>query len=334
MLRHIALIRAAGFRPFLRTLIDTGVPIERTLREAHLEHYPWDRPEAPSPMAGMFEFLRIVAEREELPDLGFRAFTRETLAEFGVTGGLVAGSRTPREALSRLSRAMPYFCSHERIVTGADREQPAVFLSFIGPFDRGGVHLVQQLNALVLAGLVDAAAEGERQLTGVEIAGWTGARRDRLRRWLCDDVVLSRSDVLALRFRKGSLDLPYPQPGGLPGRQVDRPPEWRRLDEDASLIDAISVLIDEMLLDSVPTLEAAALAMRLSKRTLQRFLAEVGTSFSELADDVRRKRALAEITGSGLPFGSISGLIGFSSQASLSRAVRRSRANCDTPLRA
>lgn len=285
--------------------------------------YPWGRPEAPAPLPALLEFLRIVAQREGLADLGCRAFTDETLRDFGATGNLVIGSRTPREALLRISRAMPWFCTHERIVLGASRGHSVLYVSFNGAFDAGGVHLAQQLTAMVVTALVPPMENGEPALMRVEIAPWEQASLDQLRIRLCDQIVHASSNVLALYFRKGALDRPYPAPLALGGPEPDLPLNWRKLTGADSFVEAVEVFLDEMLVEGVPGIDDAARAMMLSRRTLQRQLAETGTSFRELLDDVRRRRTLAEIGDNGQKIGSISALVGYSSHACLSRAVRR-----------
>ncbi|MBK0400895.1 helix-turn-helix domain-containing protein [Limibaculum sp. M0105] len=293
------------------------------MTDAHVDGYPWEQPEAPVPLAPLFTFLGKVAEREGLIDLGCRSLVAETLRDFGVTGNLVIGSRTPREALLRIARAMPWFCTHERIAIGAERGCPVVYTSFTGPFDPGGVHIAQQMTASLMAALVPPMAPGEPALLRVEIAPWAPASLDQLRAHLCDEVVEARSNVLALHFRKGSLDRPYPAPLDLKGPAPRMPLRWLRLGEEASLVEAVGVYLDEMLVEGTPTIDDAARAIMLSRRTLQRVLAENGTSFRELLDDVRRRRAIAEIEASSEQIGMISARLGYSSQACLSRAVRR-----------
>ncbi len=321
MARVVPLARAAALRPFLACMDRAGVPLDGPFRRTHLEGFPWDRPEAPAPLASMFDLLDLVARRQGLEDLGFRAVHGDTLAEFGETGRFVAGSATPREALGRVARAMPYFCPSERVAVGTALSNDVVLVSFRGPFNPGGVHIAQQLTAMLFAGLVDAAARGERQLLRAELSRWDGARLNDLRARLGDVAGFSDSGVLSLQFRPGALDARYPAPTG--GRGDAMPAHWLRLDAAPAVIDAIRVQIEEMLAQETPSVGGVAAAAGVGARTLQRILAEHDVSFRALLDDVRRVRALAEISDGSARIGAISADLGYSGQGSLTRSVRR-----------
>lgn len=68
---------------------------------------------------------------------------------------------------------------------------------------------------------------------------------------------------------------------------------------------------------------AAAKAMGLSGRTLQSRLADLGTTFADLVDGVRREKALRLVRSGGAPLTEVAFALGFRSPASFSRAFRR-----------
>jgi AraC-like DNA-binding protein len=63
-------------------------------------------------------------------------------------------------------------------------------------------------------------------------------------------------------------------------------------------------------------------ALRVSPRTLQRRLADAGTSLRALADDVRRERALAQLAA-GRSIAEVSFLLGFAEPRAFFRAFKR-----------
>ncbi|WP_026380788.1 helix-turn-helix domain-containing protein [Afifella pfennigii] len=333
MSAELPLARAAALRPFLFWLEGEGVPLQRAFAVAHLAAYPWERPEAPTPFAGMFTFLGIVARREGLWDMGCRSYGARTLTDFGLIGHALAGARTPREALMRASRAMPYFSSHERIWIDTARQHPVVCAAFLGAFDPAGLHIAQQLTAMTLSGLVEAAGAGERQLRLVEIVPWDGVRIRELQRWLHGEVRPSVCGTLVLHFRQGALDRPYAAPLALLQPAPPLAAQWVRLNEQLSLVEAVRIQIEEMLVEGKPTLRDVAHATGVSARTLQRLLAAADTAFTSVLDEARRIHALAAIEGTAEPFGAISAGLGYSSQACLSRAVRRWAAKSPREIR-
>jgi AraC-like DNA-binding protein len=76
-----------------------------------------------------------------------------------------------------------------------------------------------------------------------------------------------------------------------------------------------------------PRLEAAASgvakSLRISQRTLQRRLADDGTSFTKVLERVRKDRGVAWVRSGSLPLAEIAYRLGFSDPAALSRAFKR-----------
>ena len=98
---------------------------------------------------------------------------------------------------------------------------------------------------------------------------------------------------------------------------------WRRLRAEADFLQATRRLVEDMLDDGGPSAGRLAEAAGMGLRTLQRRLAREGTSFSALVDDARRRRALDDIAGGGVPIAEIAGTLGYASPSALTRAVRR-----------
>ncbi len=320
---QIPLIRASGLRRFLFGMLDAGMPVDRTLTEVGLDAYPWDTPEAPIPMAAGFELFGRVAEREGRPDMGCEWFDLDGLADFGIAAHVLVGSRTPREALTRLSAAIPYFCSHERFELASVRGHPVVRAVFHGPIDPVGNHIAQQISVRVIMAIVGAAEQPEPPILRVELPQCKMVRARDLEPWLGETVLTAPSRGHTVFLRKEALDAPFPAPLALPEPAPALPPSWLRLQETPSLAEAVKILIDEMLVEGMPTVDQVARRTRLSRRSLQRMLARAGTSFTILLDEVRRERALAWIETDDRPLASLSGELGYATAASFSRACRR-----------
>jgi AraC-like DNA-binding protein len=83
-----------------------------------------------------------------------------------------------------------------------------------------------------------------------------------------------------------------------------------------------SVLFRQMA-NELPTLSSTAAALRLSERSLQRRLAQAGTSHSQLVDDVRRTLALEYIGDTRLAIAEIAFLLHYADATAFHRAFRR-----------
>ena len=72
-----------------------------------------------------------------------------------------------------------------------------------------------------------------------------------------------------------------------------------------------------------PSQKSVAEALHLSARSLQRRLAEAGSSYTEVRDNARRELALRYLRDGGHSVSEITYLLGFSDSSSFSRAFRR-----------
>jgi AraC-like DNA-binding protein len=82
----------------------------------------------------------------------------------------------------------------------------------------------------------------------------------------------------------------------------------------------LSLMIES---EEAPTMKRIVAAAGTSARTFQRQLEEEGTSFSELLADVRRSETLRRLQERKLTIGDIATDLGYSDQASFTRAFRR-----------
>jgi AraC-like DNA-binding protein len=75
--------------------------------------------------------------------------------------------------------------------------------------------------------------------------------------------------------------------------------------------------------EGVPPLEEAARALHLSPRTLQRRLADEGTSYNDLVDDVRQELGRRWVKEATRPLGEVAFLLGYSELSAFLRAFKR-----------
>ena len=91
---------------------------------------------------------------------------------------------------------------------------------------------------------------------------------------------------------------------------------------DLEVPDHVRDLTRRLLTVNHASLVQVARAMSVHPRILQRRLAESGTTFAEILDDVRRELAW-ELSASGLQISEIANMLGYSEQSSYTRACRR-----------
>ena len=94
--------------------------------------------------------------------------------------------------------------------------------------------------------------------------------------------------------------------------------------ELAALVDAgLAGRVRTALGDGGASLETVARELRMSTRTLKRKLADRGTTFTAIRDDVRRQRALLLLENRALSIGEIASRLGYSELPNFTRAFRK-----------
>jgi AraC-like DNA-binding protein len=92
---------------------------------------------------------------------------------------------------------------------------------------------------------------------------------------------------------------------------------------DRSLSTAVTLLIPTLFGSGKSNATFIAEALNMSAKTLQRQLADEGTSFSTILDDVRHKLAVQMLSQSDVPVGRIALLLDYSSSVPFTTAFRR-----------
>ncbi|TCR67172.1 helix-turn-helix transcriptional regulator [Bosea sp. BK604] len=87
--------------------------------------------------------------------------------------------------------------------------------------------------------------------------------------------------------------------------------------------NAVRAMIAGLLQDGDPSLRATAKRLGISPRSLQRQLATIGTSYSDLVAEVRLATACHLLTESELSIASIADRLGYSGPSSFSRIFMR-----------
>jgi len=89
------------------------------------------------------------------------------------------------------------------------------------------------------------------------------------------------------------------------------------------LVNQVSNLVARELSNGVPTIDWVSEQLIMTKRTLQRRLAERGIGFSEIVDNVRRSMAVQYVEKSEIPLTEISFLLGYSHLSAFCRSFKR-----------
>lgn len=243
---------------------------------------------------------------------------------FGVLDYLLRSSSSLGEALEQLARFFPLLFVGDTVIDErGDRE--VVF-----GYRRGAYRFTPSRHASECN--IAALLYVGRQLVGtdwapLEVYFEHGAPPDlREHRRVFRAPLRFGASLNGMRFERALLERPAVRPD--PGLSIVLSNLAERMLVEIAHEPPITGQIRRFLLEAYregadPSLEAAARALRMTPRSLQRKLAAEGGSHRDLLDQVRRALALAYLRDDGRSVTEVAELLGFSDPSTFHRAFRR-----------
>jgi len=318
----IPLIRGFALLPTLHWLAREGASVERAVEEVDLSLSPIADPFRPIPLVHVASLLRNAA-REYGPDLPCRVVSRSSSLEIAMLGKVALGARTPAEALSRIVAALPYYCSHEQVSFERKPDHYVVREFFAHRFDPETRHILLQYAAAMIDRVLSMTGAPAPRIARIEIPPHPKLGVEHLRRWFGEGVTATRSPGITVVVADCVMERAY---GKLARNRLNP----RGLNNQTPLragqgfSDSVKSLLGLMIEnDDTPTMKRVVAAAGTSARTFQRQLEEEGTHFSELLADVRRSETLRRLREQNVTIAAIATDLGYSDQATFTRAFRR-----------
>jgi AraC-like DNA-binding protein len=318
---------------FMRLLELHGIDAEKFVRDGGYDPALFRDPSARLPARAVDQASKAAAERIADPAFALRAARCWHPSNLGALGHAWLASSTLRTALQRLER-------YNRIITEKATyrtEDSAKGLRVVFEHGRKDLALAAPGVDFAFSLLVDMCRMNHgaslrplevtlRRAMPANPAPWEhffgcqvrfGAARDSF--------LLSRRDV----------DEPLPVANRQLAAALDTILVRQLADLDRSNVAARckAVLLERLASGESPEADIAK-ALHMSRRTLQRKLAEADLTYQQLVDDTRRDLALRYIEDPGKSITEITFLLGFSGQSAFTRAFRRWTGTAPTDYRA
>ena len=278
----------------------------------------FDHPELRVSVPAVGRLLSLCAGLSGCEDFGLRLAARRRLSNWGAVALVARSQPTLRDVVDKLGRYIGLQSDAMRITMNADADPVELRLDTVGydtsPFRRHGVELA--IGALY-RNIQEIIGEAWRPLC------------------VCFRHGRPKTEGAHEAFFKAELRFEQPFDGFLL-RPADL--ELRTLSPDTAMASyaetyALSLLqtrhrtlsnnVVELALVLLPqggcSREQLANAMGLSIRTLQRRLAEEGSTFSELVNEARDQLARLHLDGSRMPFSEVARHLGFASQSAFNQ---------------
>lgn len=318
--------------PIIATYVTTPLPtlveaaagtraIKKIFSSAEVPEVPHDSAVRFMPQRNLYALLEATARELGMRDLGLVYGRHLDVADWGLWGAYVRGAETLEGAFRRAERAMPYHVSMDTL-TLEERGGEAWFIHRAELFGIIGYPHYAACAAAAMISLI-------RAFTG---PGWVprrievnlprprpaGTWEDAFR---CP-VVFDRPD-LAVVLPRDLLTCERLSPAApRPATTAD----LRRLlpsGPPRDFVGEVSEIVRSRLLCGDADIEGLAQLLALGPRTIQRRLAEAGTSYRDIVARVRVARALELLGETDIPISEVSADLGYSAPTHFARAIRR-----------
>lgn len=317
----VSMIRALSLMPAVRWLRTQGIDPLPLLQPFGLSTAPFGDPFRPVPLRHVGGFLQAIA-RKEGPDVPCRIVAEASTAELALLGSVALGTRTPIEALGRISAVLPVFCSHEQLAVRVSPEAVDVWHSYTIKFDPETEHLMLQYAVAMADRLLGMTGGAAPRLALIELPPHPDCGLAHLERWFGTVLRPSEARGTHLLVDAAVAEKPFPRVARdhlLSGRL----PALDPIRGDGSFGGSVKIMLASLMSDAVPTIRDMAGISGTSVRTFQRRLSEEGLVYSDLVEEVRQAHALRLLSLPNATAKSVAGDLGYEHQSSFTRAMLR-----------
>ena len=304
-------------RGMLGALEQLGYDLDGPLASAGLQRSDLEDPDAyVSPSACALMFARVRQQRR-VPNLALHLALRTPIGTTPLLDYLIVSSDSVGQGLQRLARYLRLVNPAIRVAIN-DTEDPAVVV-----VDSGGDTFGAELT--IALSVVRFMRETDDQLS----AAYVTFTHD------LDDVseyarvmrcpIRAGASANAWALSREALRLPLRRRDPALRRWLERQAAdiLARLPSGTDVTDEVRRALATQVTGGDIGIEAVARRLATTPRTLQRRLAQSGTSFDALRDDARRQAAEVYLADATLSIGEIAYLLGYSEPGALHRAFKR-----------
>jgi AraC-like DNA-binding protein len=286
------------------------------------------------PMEYLARLWRLGIGRTGDPLLGVRVASQWRLGRLHLADYLFQTSATLAEAVTTQTRYAALLNTADNEIRLTSDEDGAGTVTYqIRSGDPEVDPLVSQFALGVVLSRARHAASRDVRPLSLALASAAPSRYRELAAWFGAHRIEFGAERSAITLAPADLSLPLPgadaplaavlreHAAGVIAAQTTAP----------AVTDRLRQVVAEQLASGGPSLSAAARRLALSPRSLQRRLAEDGTTWRDLVDEVRRDRAAVLLAG-GLSRTAAAARLGFSDARALRAAQRRWRSGADCAL--
>jgi AraC-like DNA-binding protein len=295
-----------------------GLDVDAILRRAKLPRSRFSVPKPQGTTAEFFALWRAVEEENDDAGLGLRIGVEVLPDEANVVSLAAMHSPTLGEGLRKLARYKRLVCP-ERISIAVENGEARLRFQWLLARDAPPPILTD----IVFAGITNLAQRGTMTPVRPQRLEFVRRRANEAmlqRHFRCELRFDAPYDVMV--FDEAALSQPMVRRNAqllailVPGLEREVAQE----DHARTLADDVRAALGETICGDRPAVAKVAKSLGMSARTMQRRLGELGTTYQDVLEDVRRQSARRLLANTDLGTGEVAFLVGFEEVNSFVRA--------------
>ena len=316
-------IQAKAAEKIFKTAVARGVQAESLCRAVSFDRSVLDDPDSRIPFAQLVNLYEKAAELTGDVNFGLHIGESVALSAFDVVGYCALNSSTLGAAFARVARYHSIWTDGALFTLETSGDSSAIVYRYADPSIRERRQDSEMTLATVTT-LCRTVLTPAFVPSGVEFQHAAPADLSEHQR-LFNCPVKFDAPENRLSFPSSFLSLPIAKADASLCALLDRHAEelLTKYPPRDSLIDQVRNLIADEFRGGEPSLERIAEHLSLTPRTLQRKLQELGTSYNDVLDQMRRQLAMRYLREPQMAICEVAYLLGFSESSSFHRAFKR-----------
>lgn len=261
-----------------------------------------------------------------LTSLALAAGRRLHLSSFGFAGSAMASAKTLKAAIDVINRFAPLMNAKFRLELREANAEAVLRFHSMHSHEGPQLRFCIEFEMVKMLALLREAISPDFALTAVALS--TSASRTSLenREYVCSFGILPQFDAPVCEMRFDARWLSVTPVACCAFMYQSCIASCERIMAKVERDDDVSMRVQGHLManqENLPTLTEIAESLNVSPRTLRRKLAEQGTSYNVIIDEVRKRRAINLLSTSRLSAEEISSRVGYSDASNFRHAFKR-----------
>ena len=315
--RSIPMTRVAFLLRYTALVDSLGAPLQHLLAESKIPEELLGHPEAGICLKSAFRFGELACEAAGTEHLGLYIGMNNHLRDLGPVGKRLKSSTTVYDYLSKGIELYNMLITGQRIWLSYHGKEIHLNVATIGETGIGSYQA--QMETLATTTMALRRVMGRDWSPSKLCLSYRSGEAFPKDSCFAGSQIVKGDETSYMAIPRATLGLPFSSPG-IASEQLPECIETHRFSNDLS--DMVHMQIEAMLCEEKLHIDTVAESLAMTRRTLQRLLAEQGTSYSNLLADTQAHKAMECLQNFDQPISDIAYDLGYTDASNFTRAFR------------